>query len=295
MDPLQFSALRQLAQVATDGVFRSPEFLSEILGHDLALGSEATQDQFLTLCGQHRQYSFWRPWALAAGSTQRFLTDGLRLSKSPDTNIIARNCMIMHEVAMSRVRIVEERLLSDDWYVLKKTTFEYRCRDGRWERQSRETYDRGNGAVLLLFNVDRSTVVLIRQFRFPAFMNGCIDGLLVEACAGLLDGEDPHTCIRREAEEETGFRIRSPRKILEAYMSPGSVTEKLHFFVAEYELQDRVSAGGGDAAEGEDIEVLELTLASALQMIGTGAIQDGKTIMLLQYAALVGLDRLRDG
>ena len=197
--------------------------------------------------------------------------------------------------AGSRVRVVEERLLSDDWYVLKKTTFEYRCRDGRWERQSRETYDRGNGAVLLLFNVDRSTVVLIRQFRFPAFMNGCIDGLLVEACAGLLDGEDPHTCIRREAEEETGFRIRSPRKILEAYMSPGSVTEKLHFFVAEYELQDRVSAGGGDAAEGEDIEVLELTLASALQMIGTGAIQDGKTIMLLQYAALVGLDRLRDG
>jgi nudix-type nucleoside diphosphatase (YffH/AdpP family) len=197
--------------------------------------------------------------------------------------------------AGSRVRIVEERLLSDDWYVLKKTTFDYRCRDGRWERQSRETYDRGNGAVLLLFNVDRSTVVLIRQFRFPAFMNGCIDGLLVEACAGLLDGEDPHTCIRREAEEETGFRIRSPRKILEAYMSPGSVTEKLHFFVAEYELQDRVSAGGGDAAEGEDIEVLELTLASALQMIGTGAIQDGKTIMLLQYAALVGLDRLRDG
>jgi len=195
----------------------------------------------------------------------------------------------------SRVRILEERLLSDDWYVLKKTTFEYRCRDGRWERQSRETYDRGNGAVLLLFNVDRSTVVLIRQFRFPAFMNGCIDGLLVEACAGLLDGEDPHTCIRREAEEETGFRIRSPRKILEAYMSPGSVTEKLHFFVAEYELQDRVSAGGGNAAEGEDIEVLELTLLSALQMIGTGAIQDGKTIMLLQYAALVGLDRLRDG
>jgi nudix-type nucleoside diphosphatase (YffH/AdpP family) len=201
----------------------------------------------------------------------------------------------MHEVAMSRVRVVEERLLSDDWYVLKKTTFEYRCRDGRWERQSRETYDRGNGAVLLLFNVDRSTVVLIRQFRFPAFVNGCIDGLLVEACAGLLDGEDPHTCIRREVEEETGFRIRSPRKILEAYMSPGSVTEKLHFFVAEYELQDRVSAGGGDAAEGEDIEVLELTLASALQMIGTGAIQDGKTIMLLQYAALVGLDRLRAG
>jgi|SRR5882762_6405912 nudix-type nucleoside diphosphatase (YffH/AdpP family) len=195
----------------------------------------------------------------------------------------------------NRVRIIEERLLSEDWYVLKKTTFEYRCRDGRWQKQSRETYDRGNGAVLLLFNVEHSTVVLIRQFRFPTFVNGCNDGLLVEACAGLLDGEDPHTCIRREAEEETGFRIRSPRKILEAYMSPGSVTEKLHFFVAEYESQDRVSAGGGDTAEGEDIEVLELPLASALQMIRTGAIQDGKTIMLLQYAALVGMDRLRDG
>jgi nudix-type nucleoside diphosphatase (YffH/AdpP family) len=195
----------------------------------------------------------------------------------------------------SRVRIIEERLLSDDWYVLKKTTFEYRCRDGRWEKQSRETYDRGNGAVLLLFNVEHATVVLIRQFRFPTFINGSDDGLLVEACAGLLDGEDPHTCIRREAEEETGFRVRSPRKILEAYMSPGSVTEKLHFFVAEYESNDRVSAGGGDAAEGEDIEVIELPLASALEMISTGAIQDGKTIMLLQYAALVGLDRLRDG
>ena len=195
----------------------------------------------------------------------------------------------------NRVRIIEERLLSEDWYVLKKTTFEYRCRDGRWQKQSRETYDRGNGAVLLLFNVEHSTVVLIRQFRFPTFVNGCNDGLLVEACAGLLDGEDPHTCIRREAEEETGFRVRSPRKILEAFMSPGSVTEKLHFFVAEYESQDRVSAGGGDTAEGEDIEVLELSLASALQMIRAGAIQDGKTIMLLQYAALVGMDRLRDG
>jgi nudix-type nucleoside diphosphatase (YffH/AdpP family) len=194
----------------------------------------------------------------------------------------------------ARVRILEARLLSDDWYILKKTTFEYRCRDGHWRRQSRETYDRGNGAVLLLFNVARSTVVLIRQFRFPAFVNGCSDGLLIEACAGLLDGEDPQTCIRREAEEETGFRVRSPRKILEAYMSPGSVTEKLHFFVAEYETQDRVSAGGGDVAEGEDIEVVELPLAAALQMIGTGAIQDGKTIMLLQYAALLGLDRLRE-
>src|ERR1700677_1099885 len=192
-----------------------------------------------------------------------------------------------------RVRIVEERLLSDDWYVLKKTTFEYRCRDGRWQKLSRETYDRGNGAVLLLFNVERSSVVLIRQFRFPTFVNGCPDGLLIEACAGLLDGEDARTCIRREAEEETGFRVRSPHKILEAYMSPGSVTEKLHFFVAEYEPNDRVAAGGGDAAEGEDIEVLELPLATAMQMIANCTIQDGKTIMLLQYAALIGLEHLR--
>jgi GDP-mannose pyrophosphatase NudK len=192
-----------------------------------------------------------------------------------------------------RVRIVEERVLSDDWYILKKTTFEYRCRDGRWQTQSRETYDRGNGAVLLLFNVERATVVLTRQFRFPAYVNGSPDGLLIEACAGLLDGDDPKTCIRREAEEETGFVVRSPRKILEAFMSPGSVTEKLHFFVAEYDMRDQVSAGGGDAAEGEDIEVLEFPLADALQMIATGAIQDGKTIMLLQHAAIVGLDQLR--
>jgi nudix-type nucleoside diphosphatase (YffH/AdpP family) len=213
----------------------------------------------------------------------------------------------MHDIAMNesippdpsigsahnRVRIVEERLLSDDWYTLKKTTFDYRRRDGRWQRQSRETYDRGNGAVLLLFNADYDTVVLTRQFRLPAYLNGCNDGLLIEACAGLLDGDDPHTCIRREAQEETGFVVRAPRKILEAYMSPGSVTEKLHFFVAEYEPQDRVSAGGGDVAEGEDIEVIEVSMANAGQMLAGGAIQDGKTIMLLQYAALVGLEALR--
>ena len=192
-----------------------------------------------------------------------------------------------------RVRIIEQRLLSDDWYVLKKTTFDYRCRDGHWQRQSRETYDRGNGAALLLFNADRDTVVLTRQFRFPAYVNGCPDGLLIEACAGLLDGEDPHTCIRREAQEETGFVVRAPRKIFEAYMSPGSVTEKLHFFIAEYEPQDRVAQGGGDAAEGEDIEVIEMPLTSALRMMANGAIQDGKTIMLLQYAALAGLEALR--
>jgi len=193
----------------------------------------------------------------------------------------------------ARVRIVEERLLSDNWFVLKTTSFEYLRRDGRWQLQRRETYDRGNGAVLLLFNAERGSVVLTRQFRFPAYVNGCADGMLIEACAGLLDGDDPEACIRREVEEETGFRVRSPRKVFEAYMSPGSVTEKLHFFVAEYEEGDRVTAGGGSEGEGEDIEVLELSLEEALRQMASGAIQDGKTIMLLQYAALTGLHRLR--
>jgi len=191
-----------------------------------------------------------------------------------------------------RVKVVDVQVLSDNWYVLKKTTFDYLRRDGSWQRQSRETYDRGNGAVLLLFNARQRTVVLTRQFRFPAFVNGCTDGMLIEACAGLLDGDDPETCIRREAAEETGYRIRSPRKLFEAYMSPGSVTEKLHFFAAGYEVADQITAGGGHAHEGEDIEVLELPLSTALDMVASGAIQDGKTIMLLQHAALVGLDQL---
>lgn len=192
----------------------------------------------------------------------------------------------------SRVKVQDVTLLSDSWYVLKKTTFDYLRNDGSWQRQSRETYDRGNGAVLLLFNASRNTVVLTRQFRFPTFVNGNADGMMVEACAGQLDGDDPETCIRREAMEETGFQIRNPRKLFEAYMSPGSVTEKLHFFAAEYEAADRVAQGGGHVHEGEDIEVLELTLPEALEQMKTGAIQDGKTIMLLQHAALVGLENL---
>lgn len=193
---------------------------------------------------------------------------------------------------MNGLRVIEEKVLSDDWYLLKKTTFELQRRDGTWQRQARETYDRGNGAVLLLFNARRGTVVLTRQFRFPAYVNGCADGLLIEACAGLLDGDDPEACIRREAQEETGYAVRAPRKLFEAYMSPGSVTEKLHFFAAEVDDADRVGAGGGEACEGEDIEVIELPLADALRSVERGEIQDGKTIMLLQHAALVGLDRL---
>ena len=189
----------------------------------------------------------------------------------------------------SRIRIRTVQTLSDDWYLLKKTTFDYLRRDGTWQTQSRETYDRGNGAVILLFNRTHGTVVLTRQFRFPAYVNGLADGMLVEACAGLLDKDDSEACIKREAEEETGFRIHNPRKVFEAYMSPGSVTEKLFFFVAEYDREHKISAGGGDENEGEDIEVLEIPIQQALEMIGSGEIADGKTIMLLQYAKLQGL------
>jgi GDP-mannose pyrophosphatase NudK len=188
--------------------------------------------------------------------------------------------------ATERVRIAEVKVLSDDWYVLKKTTFDYRRNDGQWQRQSRETYDRGNGATILLYNRARQTVVLTRQFRFPAFVNGTPDGMLIEACAGLLDQDDPATCIKRETEEETGYRIAEVRKVFEAYMSPGSVTERLFFFVGAYEPRDKVSGGGGEAHEGEDIEVLEPTLTEALAMVARGEIRDGKTIMLLQYAQL---------
>lgn len=198
------------------------------------------------------------------------------------------------DIERHRIRFVSDEVLSDDWYLLRKVTFDYQRRNGSWQRQSREVYDRGNGAVILLYNMDRRAVLLTRQFRMPAYLNGCRDGLLIEACAGLLDGDDPAACIRREAEEETGFRIRAPRQVFAAYMSPGSVTERLHFFVAEYEDRDRVSKGGGEVNEGEEIESIELALDEAMQMVDSGAIQDGKTIMLLQYAHRMGLvDRPR--
>ena len=184
-----------------------------------------------------------------------------------------------------RVRIVETRVLSDDWYLLKKTTFDFLRRDGVWQRQSRETYDRGDGAVILLFNRRAQTVILTRQFRFPVFVNGH-DGMLIEAAAGLLDNASPEARIRAEAEEETGYFVQNVEKVFEAYMSPGSVTEKLHFFIGEYQASDRINEGGGVAAEGEDLEVLELPLAQALQAVRQGTIVDAKTIMLLQFVAL---------
>jgi len=182
-----------------------------------------------------------------------------------------------------RVRIKKVETLSDDWYVLKKTTFELQRRDGTWQQQSRETYDRGNGATILLYNLERRTVVLTRQFRFPAFVNGH-PGLLIETAAGLLDKASPEDRIKAEVEEETGYRVDHMRKVFEAFMSPGSVTEKLYFFVAEYDRGSRVADGGGNFVEGEDIEVLELSIEDAMSAIERGDIADGKTIMLLQYA-----------
>ena len=184
-----------------------------------------------------------------------------------------------------RIRIHQVETLSDDWFVLKKTTFDYRRSDGTWQRQSRETYDRGHGATILLYNRERRTVVLVRQFRFPAYVEGH-DGFLIETAAGLLDQATPEVRIKAEVEEETGYRIGEVHKVFEAFMSPGSVTERLHFFVAEYDPASRPGTGGGVAEEGEDIEVLELTMERAMAMMASGEIADGKTIMLLQYAAL---------
>lgn len=184
------------------------------------------------------------------------------------------------------VRDVE--LTGAGWHVLRRTTFDYRRRDGRWVMQQRETYDRGNGAVILLYDADRRTVLLTRQFRFPAYVNDHHDGMLVEAAAGLLEDDDPRTAIRREAGEELGVRVGELQHVFDAYMSPGSVTERLHFYAAPFRPADRVAAGGGVADEGEDIEVLDVSFDEALAMIDDGRIVDGKTIMLVQWAALHG-------
>lgn len=184
------------------------------------------------------------------------------------------------------VRINKTELLSDHWYILNKITYDYRKKNGEWTTHIREVYDRGNGATILLYNKEQKTVILTRQFRLPTFVNGNDTGMLIEACAGLLDADNAEDAIRRETEEETGYKIKDVRKIFEAYMSPGSVTEIVYFFVAEYSHQMKVNEGGGIEGEQENIEVVELLFADALRMITTGEIKDGKTIMLLQYAAL---------
>lgn len=187
------------------------------------------------------------------------------------------------------VRITKTELLSDHWYVLNKITYDYHKKNGEWTTHTREVYDRGNGATILLYNREQKTVILTRQFRLPTFVNGNDTGMLIEACAGLLDADNAEDAIRRETEEETGYKIKDARKIFEAYMSPGSVTEIVYFFVAEYSHQMKVNEGGGIEDEQENIEVLELPFTDAIRMITTGEIKDGKTIMLLQYAALNGL------
>lgn len=189
-------------------------------------------------------------------------------------------------MSTERVQIEKTEILSDDWYVLKKTTFNYKRTDGSWQNMTRETYDRGNGATILLYNLERGTVILTKQFRYPTFVNGNPQGWLIETAAGLLDNADPAERIRQEVEEETGYRLDNVEPVFEVYMSPGSVTEQLYFYVASYTPKDRVSEGGGNYEEGEDIEVLEYTFTQAMSMLQSGEIRDAKTIILLQYAAM---------
>jgi len=187
-----------------------------------------------------------------------------------------------------RVRVTDVRLLSDNWYRLHSTTFDYLGDDGQWTSQSRETYDRGNGATILLYDVQRRTVLLTSQFRYPIYVNGHPDGVLLETAAGLLDEDDPETAIRREAIEETGHEIGEVTHVFDAFMSPGSVTERLHFYAAPYSADTRRTAGGGLADEGEHITVVELSIEDALAMVEDGRIADAKTIMLLQWSVLRG-------
>jgi len=183
------------------------------------------------------------------------------------------------------IDIINTEVLSDNWYTLKKITYQFKT-NGGVQVHTREAYDRGNGATILLYNTEKQTVILTRQFRLVTYINGNPDGMLIEACAGLLDADDPEDCIRRETEEETGYRIGEVVKVFEAYMSPGSVTELIYFFIAPYTNQMKVSEGGGIKQEQEDIEVLELPFKEAIEMMRRGVILDGKTIMLLQYLQL---------
>ncbi|MEA5459841.1 GDP-mannose pyrophosphatase NudK [Arcicella sp. LKC2W] len=185
----------------------------------------------------------------------------------------------------SKIKNIKTEVLSDNWYILRKVTFDFLQKNGEWQTQSREAYDRGNGAVILLYNQATKTVILTRQFRMPTYLNGNPDGMLTEACAGLLDADNPEDCIKKETQEETGYQITDVQKIFEVYMSPGSVTEILHFFVASYSKEQKINEGGG-VEEEEEIDVLELDFQKALDMIKTGEIKDAKTIMLLQYVQI---------
>jgi len=192
------------------------------------------------------------------------------------------------------IKNITKKLLSDNWYVLRKYTFDIQQKNGQWQQHQREVYDRGNGATILLYNSSTKNIILTRQFRLPTYLNGNTEGLLIETCAGLLDGDSPEVCIRKEAEEETGYKIKTVNKIFQAYMSPGAVTEIIHFFIAEYTPSMKVSDGGGLAHEQENIEVLELNFDEAYSMISTGGIVDAKTIMLLQFVKLNGVFKSSD-
>ena len=185
-----------------------------------------------------------------------------------------------------RIKNVKTEILCKNWHTLKKVTFEYLQEDGTYQTQSREAYDRGNGATILLYNKQQKSVILTKQFRMPTYINGNKDGMMIEACAGLLDNDNPQDCAKRETEEETGYKINAIKKVFEAYMSPGSVTEILYFFVAEYAKEMKVNEGGGLASEHEEIEVMEMSFEEALHKIETGEIKDAKTIMLIQYLRL---------
>jgi len=189
-------------------------------------------------------------------------------------------------VSKSKIRNINKDILSDNWYTLYKFTYEYKKEDGSWEKQIRESYDRGNGAAILLYNKDRGTVILTKQFRMPTYVNGNPSGMMIEVCAGVLDGAEPEDCIKKEVEEETGYRIDHVKKVFESYMSPGAVTEIRHFVIGEYQEQMKIGDGGGAEDETENIEVLEVLFDTALNMITNGEIKDAKTIMLLQYARL---------
>ncbi len=189
----------------------------------------------------------------------------------------------------TKIKNIQKELLSDNWYTLNKFTFDYQKSDGTWETQNREAYDRGNGAGILLYNKVKGTVVLTKQFRMPTYVNGNEDGMMIEVCAGLLDGDNPEDCIRKETEEETGYKIDNVKRVFETYMSPGSVTEILYLFIGAYEDRMKVGEGGGAEHETENIEVIEIPFSKVLEMIGNGEINDAKTIMLLQYAQIHSL------
>lgn len=187
---------------------------------------------------------------------------------------------------IQHIKLLKTEILSDNWYKLQKITYQFTKKDGTVITQNREAYDRGNGATILLYNQAQKTVILTRQFRLPTYINGNETGMMIEACAGLLDQENPVDCIKRETEEETGYQIQDVQKVFEAYMSPGSVTEILYFFIAAYSKDMKVSEGGGVDHEEENIEVLEIPFDQAMNMVNLGEIKDAKTIMLLQYLKL---------